>query len=321
MADLKDSGINPLGLGCSNFGKRCDAPTGRRIVRAAVDAGINFFDVADVYGGGTAESILADGLQGLRDEVFVATKFGHDTKGQGDARHRGGHPDNVMASAEASLRALNTDYIDLFQLHQPDPEIPIADTMGALSELVDAGKVRWIGCSNFSISELEEARLGALHHVTPGFQSLQNEYSLVVRQPEKDVLPFCRDHELAFIPYFPLASGVLTGKYRQDQRVPNGSRVAAMKPDKLWRFFTPEALGLVQVLADYGEENGYTVLELALGFLLAEETVLSVISGAMSEEQVRENTAAATRAGNLSQDDISFLRSLSVESDKPSRAN
>lgn len=303
--------VTRIGVGCSNFGKRIDADATEAVVRAALDAGVNFFDVADVYGNGTAESLLARGLRGRRDEAIIATKFGHATKEAVAPSMRGGHPDNVVRSAEASLRALETDRIDLFQLHEPDPRVPVADTIGALQTLIDQGKVRWAGCSNVTLDQLQEATAAAADVGADGFRTVQNECSLLVRDAELDVLPYCRGAGLGFLPYFPLASGVLTGKYRQDQRIPPGTRVALMKPDKLFRFFTPRALDLVEELVALGERSGHSVLELAYGFLLAEPTVLTVISGAMSPEQVRANVAAAEAAAELAPDVVETLRKLS----------
>jgi aryl-alcohol dehydrogenase-like predicted oxidoreductase len=298
--------VSRLGIGCSNFGKRCDQAASEEVVRTALDVGVNFFDVADVYGSGTAESLLARGLRGRRHDAIIATKFGHATSEHREAYERGGHPRNVLRSAEASLRALETDYIDLFQLHEPDPETPIAETLGALETLVEQGKVRWAGCSNFSLRQLTEAACPR----PGGFRTVQNEYSLLVRDAEHDVLPYCRETGMRFIPYFPLASGVLTGKYRMDQRVPPGSRVAQMKPDKLFRFFTPRALDLVERLAALGESSGHSILELALGFHLAEPAILSVITGAMSGDQVRANAAAGEVAARLPMETTRALRDL-----------
>lgn len=302
--------ISRIGLGCSNFGKRIDSGRAREVVAAALDAGVNFFDVADVYGGGTAESILGEALRGRRDEAIVATKFGHATKESVDPSRRGGHPENVIRSAEASLRALGTDRIDLFQIHEPDPTVPVADTLEALDTLVRQGKVRWAGCSNFSVGQVRDAHTAGRERGLSGFRTVQNEYSLLVRDAEGDVIPYCRESGLRLIPYFPLASGVLTGKYRMDARVPAGTRVANMKPDKLFRFFTPRALDLVEKLVVLGEQHGHTVLELSLGFLLAEPVVLSVIAGAMNGEQARANAEAARRAATIGPEVVDALRAL-----------
>lgn len=301
--------VSRLGLGCSNFGKRLDADTIDVVVNTALDAGINFFDIADVYGGGTAESLLGRALRGRRDEAIVATKFGHATKEHCRPEERGGHPTNVVRSAEASLRALGTDRIDLFQLHEPDPEVPLVDTLEALHGLVAQGKVRWIGCSNVARAQLDDAGRAAAQRGVGPFDTVQNEYSLLVRDAEADTLPYCRERGVGFIPYFPLASGVLTGKYRVDERIPAGTRVARMKPDKLFRFFTPHALELVEGLVTLGTEHGRTPLEYAFGFLLAEPAVLSVIAGAMSAEQVKANADAASVS--LTSDELGYLRELS----------
>ncbi|HEX2301310.1 MAG TPA: aldo/keto reductase [Pseudonocardiaceae bacterium] len=301
--------VSRLGLGCSNFGKRIDAAATDAVVNAALDAGLNFFDIADVYGGGTAESLLGRALRHRRDEAIVATKFGHATKEHCRPEERGGHPSNVVRSAEASLRALGTDRIDLFQMHEPDPDVPVGDTLEALHGLVAQGKVRWIGCSNVRPAQLDEAERAAAESGGSPFDTVQNEYSLLVRDAEADVLPYCRERGVGFIPYFPLASGVLTGKYRVDERIPAGTRVARMKPDKLFRFFTPRALDLVEELVRLGAEHGRTPLEYAFGFLLAEPAVLSIIAGAMSAEQIKTNAAAASVT--LTPDELDYLRELS----------
>lgn len=288
---IDDVPVFRVGLGCSNFGKRIDEAASREVVHAALDHGVNFFDVADVYGGGTAEGILGRALGDRRDEVLVATKFGHATSEPTAPNLRGGHPDNVRRSIDASLRALGTDRVDLYQLHEPDPRVPIADTLGALAELVAAGKVRWVGCSNMSADQIREADTAVADTGATRFRTVQNEYSLLVRDAEVDVLPLCRKLDLGFIPYFPFASGVLTGKYSYDQRPDPASRVARMKPDKLFRFFTPTALDLVERLRALGVERGRSVLQLARDFLLAEPTVLAIIAGAMTPEQVATNVA------------------------------
>jgi aryl-alcohol dehydrogenase-like predicted oxidoreductase len=310
--ELDGMPVPRIGIGCSNFGKRIDAAAAEDVVRTALDEGAGFFDVADVYGGGTAESILARGLRGRRDEALIATKFGHDSTQPRAPAEMGGHPRNVVASAEVSLKALETDRIDLFQIHVPDPRVPVADTLGALRTLVEDGKVRWAGCSNFTAAQLVEAHAAAAELGFAGFRTVQNEYSMLVRDAELEVLPWCRAEGVRFIPYFPLASGLLTGKYRREARVPPGTRVAAMKPDKLFRFFTPRALDLVEELVVLGARTGLSVLDLAYGFLLAEPALLSVISGAMSGDQVRANVAAATAAAALPADVLAELRTLSA---------
>lgn len=277
--------VSVVGLGCNNFGERLDAERTAATVQAALDAGITFFDTADIYGGTRSEEFLGRALGRRREAVVVATKFGMEV----DERRRGAKPEYVRQAVEDSLRRLGTDRIDLYQLHQPDPATPIADTLGALDELVRAGKVREIGCSNFSASEIRAARKVA----RPGaarFVSVQNEYSLLHRKPERDVLDECRRAGLAFIPYFPLASGLLTGKYRHGQPPPQGSRLQS-------RFgtepFTEENLLLVEALLSLATSRGHTLVELAVSWLASRPTVASVIVGATSPEQVKTNATGA----------------------------
>jgi aryl-alcohol dehydrogenase-like predicted oxidoreductase len=278
--------VSLVGLGCNNFGMRIDEAASRRVVDAALDAGINFFDTADIYGATKSEEFLGRALAGRRDRAIVATKFGMAV----DEKRRGARPDYVRRAAEDSLKRLGTDYIDLYQLHQPDPDVPIADTLGALNELVKAGKVKEIGCSNFTAEQLDQAS----HATAPGaarFVSVQNEYSLLQREPEKSVLPACERLGLAFIPYFPLASGLLTGKYERGKAAPSGSRLSLS-----WtaRFTTDTNVGLAEALKAFATGRGHTLLELAFSWLATHAQVASVIAGATSPEQVRANAAAAT---------------------------
>ena len=209
--------VSAVGLGCNNFGARIDEATSTTVVHAALDAGITFFDTAELYADGKSEEFLGKALGRRRSGVIIATKFGHK-RWHPD---RGAHPTYIRRAVEASLRRLGTDVIDLYQLHTPDPLVPIADTLGALDELVKAGKVREIGCSKFSVEQLNEAAAA----VKPGaakFVSVQNEYSLLRREPERGVLQYCEQHGMAFLPFFPLASGLLTGKYRKGKRCARG---------------------------------------------------------------------------------------------------
>jgi aryl-alcohol dehydrogenase-like predicted oxidoreductase len=278
--------VSVVGLGCNNFGWRLDAVQSAAVVHAALDAGITFFDTADVYGGTKSEEFLGKALGPRRDEVVIATKFGSRL----DEHRRGARPEYVRQAAEASLRRLRTDRIDLYQLHWPDPEVPIADTLGALDQLVRAGKVREIGCSNFSVQQIREAE-AAVRGGPARFVSVQNEYSLLHRDPERDVLPECARLGLAFLPYFPLASGLLTGKYRRGRAAPSGTRIA----DGGWagELLTDQNLALVDTLDQFARSRGRTLLELAVSWLLAQPAVASVIAGATAPEQVRANTAAA----------------------------
>ena len=276
-----------IGLGCNNFGRRLDEQGTARVVHAALDAGINFFDTADIYGNGLSEEYLGRGLGERRHEVLIATKFGMMM----DENRRGARPEYVCRAAEDSLRRLGTDRIDLYQLHQPDPDVPIADTLGALNELVTAGKVREIGCSNFSVAQIRDAESSSASRGIARFVSVQNEYSLLHREPESDVLAECQRVDAGFLPFFPLASGLLTGKYHRGQPAPAGSRLATasgagrLSDDKLER---------VEALRDFAQSHGHTLLDLAFAWLLVKPVVASVIAGATQPEQIAANVAAAT---------------------------
>lgn len=276
--------VSLVGLGCNNFGWRIDAAASERVVHAALDAGIDFFDTADIYDTGHSEEFLGRALKGRRKEAIIATKFGMKF----DDKRTGAHPDYVLEAAEDSLRRLGIEQIDLYQLHQPDPATPIADTLGALNELVRAGKVREIGCSNFSAAQLREARQAAGSGAR--FVSVQNQYSLFHREPEAEVIPECQKQGLAFLPYFPLANGLLTGKYRRGEAAPKGSRGDAGFGPKV---FTEENLAKVEKLTAFAESQGHTILELAFSWLAAQPAVASVIAGATSPEQVKGNATAA----------------------------
>jgi aryl-alcohol dehydrogenase-like predicted oxidoreductase len=279
-----------IGVGCNNFGGRIDASRTEEVINAALDQGINFFDTADMYADGRSEELIGRFLvdRGHRSQVLIATKFGNDMPGQG----RGARPEYVRQAFESSLKRLRTDYIDLFQLHLPDPDVPIAETLGALDELVKAGTVREIGCSNFSAQQIAEAARAAERR--PGsarFVSVQNEYSLLHRDPEKGVLAECERLGLALLPFFPLMSGLLTGKYRKGGPIPEGTRVA--KYERYRKLLTDENLDKVEALIAFADSHGHTVLELAISWLLAHRAVASVIAGASSAQQVRANVGAA----------------------------
>ena len=278
--------VSCVGLGCNNFGRKLDEQATAAVVYAALDEGITFFDTADIYGGTKSEVFLGKALGKRRDEVVIATKFGMAV----DDQRRGARPDYVRQAAEDSLRRLGTDRIDLYQLHQPDPDVPIAETLGALNDLVRAGKVREIGCSNFSVDQIREAE-AAVRPDAARFVSVQNEYSLMHREPERDVLPECERLGLAFLPYFPLASGLLTGKYRRGRPAPAGSRLASS--GRHAGKVSDDDVNIVEVLIEFAESRGHTVLDLAVSWLLAKPIVASVIAGATSPEQVRMNAAAA----------------------------
>jgi aryl-alcohol dehydrogenase-like predicted oxidoreductase len=281
--------VTVVGVGCNNFGGRIDETRTREVVDAAIERGINFFDTADMYANGRSEELLGRYVGDRRSSVVIATKFGQDMPGQG----RGARPEYVRLACDASLKRLRTDYIDLYQLHLPDASVPIADTLGAMDDLVRSGKVRHIGCSNFSAEQLREANIAAARR--PGasrFVSVQNEYSLLEREPEHGVLGECERLGIAFLPFFPLKSGLLTGKYRKGQPIPEDTRVA--KYERYRKLLTEENLDAVEALIDYAESRGHTILELAFSWLLAHRPVASVIAGASSGEQVRANAEAAT---------------------------
>lgn len=282
--------VSVVGLGCNNFGMRSDEAHSEEVMKAALDLGINFFDTADMYANGRSEELLGRFLVGggHRSELIIATKFGNDMPGQG----RGARPQYVNQAFDASLKRLRTDYVDLYQLHLPDPDVPIEETLGALDALVKAGKVREIGCSNFSAEQIRESQVAAGRRSgSARFVSVQNEYSLLHREPEEGVLDECERQGMAFLPFFPLTSGLLTGKYRKGQPIPEDTRVA--KYERYRKLLTDENLDKVEVLIEYAESRGHTILELAFSWLLAHRVVASVIAGASSGQQVRANAAAA----------------------------
>jgi aryl-alcohol dehydrogenase-like predicted oxidoreductase len=274
--------VSLVGLGCNNFGWRTDAAGTAAVVDAALDVGINFFDTADVYGTGQSEEYLGRALKGRRERAIIATKFGMKF-GEGK---EGARPEYVRQALDDSLRRLQTDTIDLYQIHRPDPNTPIADTMQVLNDAVKAGKVREIGCSNFSAEQMRAAL------ATSGpryFASVQNDYSLLKRDAEADVLPECARTGVAFLPYFPLANGLLTGKYRKGEPFPESSRGKDSFGPKI---FTPENLERVEKLIAFAGSRNHTLLELAFSWLAARPGVASVIAGAKTADQVRANSAA-----------------------------
>jgi aryl-alcohol dehydrogenase-like predicted oxidoreductase len=273
--------VSVVGLGCNNFGGRLDEARTKAVVDAALDAGINFFDTADIYGGTKSEEFLGRALGARRKDIVLATKFGMKV----DETRNGGRPEYVAQACEDSLKRLGTNHIDLYQYHTPDETVPIADTLGAMQELVRAGKVREIGCSNFSPEQLQEASRAA--GSGPRFVSVQNEYSLLHRDPEKGVLAACDSLGLAFIPYFPLFSGLLTGKYRIGHALPEGTRIQVGSPR-----LEGKNLEMVEKLLAFAESKGHKLVELAFSYLLMRPEVASVIAGATSADQIRSNAMA-----------------------------
>ncbi|HEX3796572.1 MAG TPA: aldo/keto reductase [Acidimicrobiales bacterium] len=281
--------VSVVGLGCNNFGMRINRAETAAVVGAAIDAGITLFDTADIYGGTKSETYLGAALGSRRDEIILATKFGVPYEG-----HEGGAtPAYIKIAVEDSLSRLGTDHIDLYQLHAPDVKTPIADTLGALGELVAEGKVREIGCSNFTAAMLEEAE-AAVADGAPKFASVQNQYSVLHRAPEKaddNVLAECAHTGVAFLPYFPLESGLLSGKYTAGQAAPEGTRLAAWG-ERGAEQMSDERMAKVAALDALARGEGHTVLDLAFAWLLAHPEVASVIAGATKPEQITANVAA-----------------------------
>jgi aryl-alcohol dehydrogenase-like predicted oxidoreductase len=281
--------VTTVGIGCNNFGRELDQDATTTVVHAAIDAGVTFFDTADAYGRPRtlSEQYLGNALAGRRDQAVIATKVGSYL----DDEHRGARPAYIKQAVENSLRRLRTDRVDLMQLHRPDPYTPVADTLGAFGELVDEGKILEIGCSNFDAEQLRDAA-AAVPAGRPGFASVQNEYSILNRSPELDPLPECRRSGIAFLPYFPLFNGLLTGKYRRGHDPSASYRLANRSAEIVELIFTEENFDRVDALTEFAHARGHTLLELAFAWLLAQPGVPSVIAGVTSPAQVRANAAA-----------------------------
>ncbi|MGZ4132118.1 MAG: aldo/keto reductase [Actinomycetota bacterium] len=296
--------VSVVGLGCNNFGRRIDEDATRTVVDTALEAGITFLDTADIYGGTKSEEFLGRVLEGRRDRVVLATKFGMRVD---DARPGGADPAYVRRAVEGSLQRLRTERIDLYQLHEPDPATPIADTLGVLDQLVQEGKVRELGCSNFSAAQLGEAEEAAGDGVAR-FVSVQNELNLLDRDDETEALPEAARLGLAYIPYFPLAAGLLTGKYRRGAPPPAGTRIAGWPAEDTEEALADARFDRIDALARFAEERGHTLLDLAFAWLLALEPVVSVIAGATRPDQVRTNAAAGS--WRLTAEDVAALARL-----------
>ncbi|WP_405434387.1 aldo/keto reductase [Micromonospora sp. NBC_00617] len=307
---LGESGlrVSVVGLGCNTFGRMIELDQACAVVDAALDAGINFFDTADIYGleRGASEPMLGAALKGRRDDVVVATKFGMDMDGvNGPDFSARGSRRYIARAVEASLRRLDTDYIDLYQMHEPDPGTPIEETLAALDDLVRAGKVRYVGNSNFAGWQIADAAwLARTRGFTP-FISAQNRYSVLSRTAEAEVIPACERFGLSLLPYFPLESGLLTGKYRRGQAAPDGSR---MTTDRYQPWLASAPWDAIEKIEAYARERGRSMLDVAIGGLLARPAVASVIAGATTPEQVRANVAAAS--WRLTADDLTALAAI-----------
>ena len=298
--------VSTVGLGTNNFGGRMDEPATKLVLDAAIDEGINFIDTADVYGGTKSEEFIGRILKGRRDEIVLATKFGMATV-DGRMKAFGAKPEYARSALEASLKRLETDYVDLYIVHQFDPETPLADTLAVLAEFVEQGKVREFGCSNFTTEQLVDAEAAA-QEGAPRFVNLQNQYSLIQREPENGVLAECVRQGIGFVPYSPLAGGLLTGKFRQGAPVPDGTRIAAMPEERRAQMLNDHNMAVVERLSAFAESHGHTLLELAISWLLARPAVVSVISGATTPAQVAANAGAG--GWKLTADDLDEIDRL-----------
>jgi aryl-alcohol dehydrogenase-like predicted oxidoreductase len=297
---LGDGGpeVSVVGLGTNNFGGRCDLEQTRAVIEAALDEGITLFDTADIYSQGKSESYIGEVLEGRRDRVVLATKFGSEMEGAPDLAP--GSRAYIRWAVEGSLERLRTDVIDLYQLHKPDPTTPVAETLEALNELVVEGKVRWIGSSNFDAAMIEDADRISRERGFARFVSAQNHYSFLHREAEDEILPACERLGIGQLPYFPLASGLLTGKYSRGEEAKEG-RLAG-------REIKGEDFDRVDALQRYADERGISLLDVAVGGLLAMPAISSVIAGATRPEQVRANVAAG--AWEPTPDDLAALNAL-----------
>ena len=309
--------VSVVGLGCNNFGHRIDKDQTQEVVEAALDAGVTLFDTSDSYGRprGTSEELLGEVLGTRRHDVIVATKFGGLTDGlNGPDWGVRGSRRYIRRAVEGSLRRLRTDYIDLYQMHFPDPVTPIEETLATLDDLVREGKVRYLGCSNFTGWQIADADWTARTGGHARFVSAQNNYNLIERDVEADVVPACEHYGLGVVPYYPLASGLLTGKYRRGQPAPDGSRLAGAALSRGSQRLTDANFDRVERLAAYAEERGRSLLDVAIGGLAAQPAVASVIAGATGPEQVRVNVAAGR--WEPSADDVTALDAVSPRGER-----
>ena len=295
--------VSVVGLGCNNFGMACDLEASRAVVHKALDAGITLFDTADVYGGsGGSETILGQALGDRRKDIVLATKFGMPMDEAGTKK--GASRRYILSAVEASLSRLQTDWIDLYQIHRPDPLTPLEETLRALDDLIRQGKVRYIGCSNHPAWQVTEAKWIARELGASAFISCQDEYSLLARDPERELLPAMEAHGLGLLPYFPLACGLLSGKYKRNE-IPEGARLAKV-PRLAERYLTPANWQIVESLQEFCTKRGHALLELAFSWLAAQGTVASIIAGATKAAQVEQNTRAVEwqlSAGDLAEID------------------
>ncbi len=300
--------VSSIGLGCNNFGGRIDLDATRRVIHKALDLGITLFDTADTYGErGGAETVMGQILGDDRKRIVLATKFGMPMDDEGVKV--GGSRHYIMNEVEDSLRRLRTDWIDLYQIHQPDPRTPIEETLRALDDLIHQGKVRYIGCSNFPAWQVMEAQWTAKTGGLNAFVSCQDEYSLVFRKQEAELMPAMRKLGLGLLPFFPLASGLLTGKYRRNVALPEGTRLASTQR-LAERYLTERNWEIAERLGDFAESRGHSMLELAFSWLLAQQPVASVIAGATRPEQLEQNVKAG--AWRITAEDLAEIDRVSA---------
>jgi aryl-alcohol dehydrogenase-like predicted oxidoreductase len=300
--------VSTIGLGCNNFGGRIDLEAARKVIHKALDVNITLFDTADAYGErGGSETCMGQVLGDARKRIVLATKFGLPMDDTGESE--GGSRRYIFAAVEASLRRLKTEWIDLYQLHRPDPRTPIEETLRVLEDLSRAGKIRYYGCSNLPAWQVVEAQWTAKTLNLAGFVSCQDEYSLVVRDAERDLMPAMRAYGLGLLPYFPLASGLLTGKYRRKMPLPEEARLT--KTQRLAdRYLTETNWAKSEKLIDFAEARGRTPLELAFSWLLARTPVASVIAGATEPEQIEQNAKAG--AWKMTEDDLAEVDRITL---------
>lgn len=299
--------VSAVGIGCNNFGAKCDEAATRAVVHACLDAGITLFDTADMYGNrGGSETLLGRILGHHRKDIVLASKFGLPM-GEGPYLNGAGRH-YIMRAVEDSLRRLRTDHLDLYQVHRPDPATPIEETLRALDDLVRDGKVRYVGCSNFAGWQLAEAEWAARAGGTVRFISAQNEYSLVDRRIEGDLVPAANAYGVGILPYFPLANGLLTGKYQRNHAMPDGARMTE-RPTRAEEVLTDRNWTIAEKVADYAAARGHSLLEAAIGWLASQGHVPSVIAGATTAEQVAQNAAAAD--WRMTAEEIADINALS----------
>ena len=299
--------VSAVGIGCNNFGAKCDEAATRAVVHACLDAGITLFDTADMYGNrGGSETLLGRILGHHRKDIVLASKFGLPM-GEGPYLNGAGRH-YIMRAVEDSLRRLRTDHLDLYQVHRPDPATPIEETLRALDDLVRDGKVRYVGCSNFAGWQLAEAEWAARAGGTMRFISAQNEYSLVDRRIEGELVPAANAYGVGILPYFPLANGLLTGKYQRNHAMPDGARMTE-RPTRAEEVLTDRNWTIAEKVADYAAARGHSLLEAAIGWLASQDHVPSVIAGATTAEQVAQNATAAD--WRMTAEEIADINALS----------